>query len=91
MSLNIKNEETCRLVQELAQLTGESLTVAVTKAVKEKLAKERKSADRRPDTGRLERMTAIALDAASRFKEPWKSIDHGDLLYDDKGLPRSDR
>ena len=26
MGLNIKNEETCRLARELAQLTGESMT-----------------------------------------------------------------
>jgi len=89
MSLNIKNEETCRLVQELAQLKGVSLTAAVTSAVKENLAKERTSAQRERDVGRLERMTAIALDAASRFKEPWKSIDHGEYLYDDElGLPK---
>jgi antitoxin VapB len=86
MSLNIKNAETCRLVQELAQLTGESLTAAVTNAVKEKLAKERAY-----KPSRFDRMMEIARDAASRFKEPWKSIDHGDLLYDEKGLPRSDR
>ena len=37
MSLNIKNEETYRLAQELAQLTGESMTAAVTEAVRERL------------------------------------------------------
>jgi antitoxin VapB len=35
MSLNIKNEETHRLAQELAKLTGESMTAAVDKAVRE--------------------------------------------------------
>ena len=30
MSLNIKNEETHRMAQELAALTGESMTAAVT-------------------------------------------------------------
>lgn len=87
MGLNIKNEETCRLVQELAQATGESLTAAVTIAVKEKLS----HLPDRVEAGRLERMMKIAQDAASRFKEPWKSIDHGELLYDERGLPRSDR
>lgn len=87
MGLNIKNEETYRLVQELAQLTGESLTAAVTSAVKEKLHQLRD----RPEPSRLERMMAIARDTAARIPEPWKSIDHGELLYDEKGLPRSDR
>jgi antitoxin VapB len=86
MSLNIKNEETCRLVQELAQLTGESLTAAVTGAVKEKLEKERSQQQRTP--GLAERLMEIARDTAPRFKEPWKSIDHGDLLYDEMGLPK---
>ncbi len=86
MSLNIKNEETCRLVQELAQLTGESLTAAVTTAVKEKLAKERSQPKNRP--GLAERLTEIAMRTAPLFKEPWKSIDHGDLLYDEMGLPK---
>ena len=35
MSLNIKNAETHQLVQELAELTGETQTMAVTIAVRE--------------------------------------------------------
>ena len=38
MSLNIKNEETHCLARELAELTGETLTVAVTVAVRERLS-----------------------------------------------------
>jgi antitoxin VapB len=86
VSLNIKNEETCRLVQELAQLTGESLTAAVTGAVKEKLAKERSRPKDRP--GLAERLAEIAERTAPLFKEPWRSIDHGELLYDEMGLPK---
>jgi antitoxin VapB len=37
MGLNIKNAETHQLVQELAALTGESQTTAVTVAVRERL------------------------------------------------------
>jgi hypothetical protein len=33
-------------------------------------------------------MIAIGRELASRFKEPWKSIDHGELLYDELGLPK---
>jgi antitoxin VapB len=86
MSLNIKNDETCRLVQELAKLTGESLTAAVTSAVKEKLAKERSQVTRKP--GLAERLMKIAEETGPLFKEPWKSMDHGDLLYDEMGLPK---
>lgn len=37
MCMNIKNEETHRLVGELAQLTGENQTVAIMNAVRERL------------------------------------------------------
>ena len=39
MSLNIKNKETHKLADQLAKLTGESMTDAVTKAVRERLEK----------------------------------------------------
>jgi antitoxin VapB len=40
MSLNIKNERTHKLVAELAKVTGESMTQAVTVAVEERLQRE---------------------------------------------------
>jgi antitoxin VapB len=86
-SLNIKNKETYRLVQELAELTGENMTAAVTSAVKDRLVQLRNY----PKPSRLERMMAISNKTAALFKEPWKSIDHGEFLYDEKGLPKSDR
>ena len=81
MSLNIKNEQTHRLVQELARLTGESMTTAVTESVRERL-------DRVKRKGMADRIMKIAKQAAPLWKEPFKSIDHGDLLYDEKGLPK---
>jgi antitoxin VapB len=81
MSLNIKNEETHRLAQELAALTGESMTSAVTEAVRERL-------DRVRSKGMAERIMKIAKECAPRWKEPYRSIDHGKLLYDEKGLPK---
>jgi antitoxin VapB len=42
MALNIKSAETDRLVRELAALTGESITEAVTRAVELRLERERK-------------------------------------------------
>ena len=39
--LNIKNEETCRLARELARLTGETKTSAITVALHERLERER--------------------------------------------------
>ena len=45
MGLNIKNDETCRLARELAQLTGESMTGAITVALQERLEREQKRRD----------------------------------------------
>ena len=42
MSMNIKNKETYRLTKELSKLTGESLTTAVTEAVRERLDRVRR-------------------------------------------------
>ena len=85
MSLNIKNEEAHRLARELAELTGESMTAAVTQAVRERLKRVRRERD--PEA-RRKRLLALLDDCAARFKEPWKSIDHGELLYDERGLPK---
>lgn len=41
MALNVKNPETHRLAQELAETTGTSLTDAVTEALRESLAARR--------------------------------------------------
>jgi len=88
MSLNIKNEEADRLARELADLTGESVTAAVTTALRQRLERERRQRDRK---GLSERLLAIGAECASRLTEPWKSIDIDELLYDEKtGLPRED-
>ena len=84
MALNIKNRETCKLAEELAKRTGENMTEAITQAVRERL--ERVGRSQRGS--RRERLQRIADDIAARFQEPFKSVDHGDLLYDEKGLPR---
>jgi len=83
MSLNIKREETYRLAQELAQLTGESVTVAVTRAVQERLDRVR----RQQGASLAEHLVAIGEDCAAHLKEPFRSIDHAELLYDERGLP----
>ena len=84
MSLNIKNEETHRLARELAGLTGESVTEAVTVAVRERL--ERVKSEQ--GSGLAERLLAIGRDAARRWKEPYRSMeDPTEFLYDERGLP----
>jgi antitoxin VapB len=84
MGLNIKNAETQRLARELAKLTGESMTAAVTEAVRERLERVR----RKRSVSLADRLLAIGKDCAAHLKEPFRSGDHGDLLYDERGLPR---
>jgi antitoxin VapB len=85
MGLNIKNPETHRLAHELAALTGESMTTAVTEAVRERLERTRRE---RPVSGLADRLLAIGRECAAHLREPFRSVDHGDLLYDEHGLPR---
>lgn len=62
MALNIKDPGTDRLARELAELTGESITVAVGTAVKDRL--ERLSGSI-PSEKRGEEMLRIAEEAAA--------------------------
>ncbi len=82
MSLNIKNEETCRLACELADLTGETMIGAITVALRQRLEREREIAER------LRRMRAISKRAAKLLRKGGPPIDHGEFLYDENGLPR---
>ena len=82
MSLNITDEETCRLANELAQLTGETVTDAVTVALRERLERRGEIHER------LQRMRAISKRTAEMLREAGPPIDHGEFLYDEWGLPK---
>jgi antitoxin VapB len=60
MSLNIQNEQTHRLVRQLARITGESMTPAVDKAVRERLERVRDS----KNGGLAERLLKIGRECA---------------------------
>jgi antitoxin VapB len=87
MSRNFRNRKTQRLAAKLAKLTGESMTTAVTIALRERLIRVRQQ----HRVGLADRLLAIGKDCAAHLKEPFRSADHGDLLYDEKGLPRDCR
>jgi antitoxin VapB len=84
MSLNIKNQKTNKLVRELADITGESVTEAVTVAVEERL----KRVKRRDPDALAERLMAIGRHAAAHMDESFKTVDIDELLYDERGLPK---
>lgn len=82
MSLNIKDPEAHRLARAVSRATGESMTRAVTVALRERL--ERVQPLRRKAT--TEELLAIADRFAAHAKG--RHIDHGDWLYDEQGLPK---
>jgi antitoxin VapB len=86
MSLNIKRSETHALAERVAKLTGETLTEAVTTALRERLARLEQSGGF--DEALYQRLKAIAAGCRKHMKEPWLSVEHGDLLYDERGLPK---
>ncbi len=85
MGINIKNEETCELAVELAQLTGETMTGAITVALRERLERERSE---RSVEARVQRLLAIGERCASTLGSGPSAVEHGDFLYDERGLPR---
>ena len=83
--LNIKSAEAHRLARELAELRGVSMTNAVTEALREKLDREK---HRRREKSLSADLLEIGKRCAAHMKQPVKSSDHADMLYDSKGLPR---
>lgn len=81
MALSIKTEKADRLARELAATTGESITDAVTIAIEDRLARERRAT--RAIADRL-RTIRTELSAAPRRTE----LSDDDIIgYDDQGLP----
>jgi antitoxin VapB len=83
MALNIKDPETHALAQALAQVTGETMSKAVTEAIRERLERVRRSS--RPETLSAD-LLAIGKRCADTLNAP--PVDHGSLLYNEHGLPK---
>lgn len=83
MALNIKDPAADRLVRELAEQTGESITTAVTVAVRERLERLRGAV---PRERREQELTRIAQRSARRRVLDRRSAEEI-LGYDDHGLP----
>ena len=81
--LNIKGDDAYRLASELAELTGENLTMAVTAALRERLERERNSRDRQD---RVDQVMAIAREIRAHLPAS-ASSDHN-WLYDEDGLAK---
>jgi len=84
MALNIRNPSTERLAAELAKLTSESKTTAVTRALEERLERVRRARGRRRLADEIDE---IAKRCASLPVLDNRS-DEGILGCDANGLPR---
>jgi antitoxin VapB len=80
--LNIKSEDAYRLASRLSELTGESLTTVVTKALQAELDREQRARD---INDKVERMLALGRDIRAHLRAPITS-DHS-CLYDENGFP----
>lgn len=87
MSLNIKNEETVRLVRELADELHVSMTAAITDAVRARLEAVRVDRTAQGEDAYVERVLAIAAEMRERLGDADLNSEIDDL-YDEMGLPR---
>lgn len=83
MTLNIKDPEVYELAQRIAEETGETMTRAVKEALREKLDRIRR---KKKPHAIAEDLLAIGTRCAATLKG--RPVDHGVLLYDERGLPR---
>jgi antitoxin VapB len=81
MAMNIKRAETEELARRVADLTGESLTDAITNSLRERLA----HFPGKTEGGLADRLMRIG--AAYAAARAGKGISPEDL-YDERGLPR---
>ena len=85
MSLNIKNEETHQLAKELARLTGETMTDAITVALRQRLEREKHE---RSVESRVKELQEIGKRCARLLGNGASAIEHGEFLYGEDGLPK---
>jgi len=84
MPLNIRNKVTEALASELAKLTGETKTMAVTEALRERLRRVRETRVRKRIADELDE---IALHCSTLPIRDARSAD--DIIgFDEHGLPR---
>jgi antitoxin VapB len=81
--LNIKSDDAYRLAARLSELTGESLTTVVTKALRTELDREQRQRDKAALRARL---LALADQISSEMPAGVTS-DHSWLYDEETGLP----
>ena len=84
MALNIRNTETERLAAELALLTGQTKTEAVTEAIRSHLERLRRERSGRTLADELDAIGRRCARLPVRDSRPADEI----LGFDERGLPR---
>ena len=84
MALNIKNRTAEQLAHELASATGESLTEAITVALRQRLDGLRRARERRSVMAEVATLQEFLASQPDRDTRPADEI----LGYDEFGLPR---
>ncbi len=80
--LNIKSEDAYRMASRLSEMTGDSLTTVVTKALRVEL--ERQERERSIET-QVQKMLAMGKEIRAHLRGPVSS-DTSDM-YDENGMP----
>lgn len=86
MALNIRNPEADALATELAELTGETKTEAVTTALRERLERTRRLRATRTRRRLVDEIAEIASHCSS-LPRLGRRTDEEILGYDEHGLP----
>jgi antitoxin VapB len=84
MHLNIKSDEAHALAVELARLTNQSISKAVTRAIRLQLEREKRIRSR---DALAEELLDIGRRCAQHKRHDTRP--HGEVLYDDRGVPKS--
>ena len=81
MGMNIKNDEAHRLATQVASIYDETITEAVTVALRERLA-------RATTQDRLEKLRILAHEIAVQMPKGMTRESVDSMLYNELGLPR---
>lgn len=84
MALNIRNTETEKLAEQVAELTGETKTEAVRRALLERLTRLRRDRTERALADELDEIAKRCARLPVKDRRPADEI----LGYDENGLPR---
>lgn len=80
-----ETKKTHRLAKELARLTGETMTDAITVALRQRLEREKHE---RSVESRVKELQEIGKCCARLLGNGPSAIEHGEFLYGEDGLPK---